>query len=176
MTDLAKVTLAKNLVLARSAKGITQDALAEAAHLSRATIAQIESGDSDPHLSTIADLAAALEVSPILLLLGESELAALAKIAKETPDELLKDELTADDLDKMRRLVQSGMFKSQVRAAKIGVSAAHAAGFTTAGAAAGAAIGSVLFPGIGTAIGALLGGFLSGATAATVTGETVKKK
>jgi transcriptional regulator with XRE-family HTH domain len=159
--DAAVAGLAKNLVLARNARGTTQDKLAEESGVSRATIAQIESGESDPRLSTIVDLAAALGVSPLLLLLSERELAAIAKLVQdETFVSRISADISADDVERMRRLIQSGLQKGQKRAAEIGANAAQAAGLAAGGAAVGAAIGTLLFPGLGTAIGAALGSLL----------------
>lgn len=159
--ESAKATLAKNLILARTAKEMTQDAVAEASGLSRATIAQIESGDSDPHLSTIIDLARALETSPLLLLLHEQELTALINVAREAQSELLQNRVSNKDVEMMRRLIQTGMMKNRLRAAKIGIGAMQAAGLAAGTTAIGAAIGSSLLPGIGTVIGALLGSLLN---------------
>jgi transcriptional regulator with XRE-family HTH domain len=150
--DAAKATLAKNLVLARSACELTQGQLAEAAGISRATIAQMESGSTDPRLSTLVDLATAMGTSPVLLLLGEDELRALAKVVGETPKELVSE----DEVDQMRRLISSGLGKQRVQAATLGATAARAAGLS----AVGAAIGTALIPGIGTAIGAAIGAFM----------------
>jgi transcriptional regulator with XRE-family HTH domain len=162
----AVAALAKNLVLARTARGTTQEKLAEESGVSRATIAQIESGESDPRLSTIVDLAAALELSPLLLLLNERELAAIAKLVEdESYVKKISSDISTEDVERMRRLIQSGVQKGQKRAAELGASAAQAAGFAAGGAAAGAAIGTILFPGIGTAIGAALGSLLYRATA-----------
>lgn len=148
--EAAKVTLAKNLNLARTAGQLTQMELAEAATVSRATIAQLEAGDGDPRLSTIVDLATALGTSPVLLLMGEDEMCAIASVQ-------LNDNLvSADEVEQMRRMVASGLKKQRLQAGRLGANAARAAGLS----AVGAAIGSVLMPGIGTAVGAAVGAFL----------------
>lgn len=69
--------LARNLVVARAAIGWTQHQLARRSRISRATIAHIEATESDPRLSTVVMLAQALNVSPLCLLLGETEIDSL---------------------------------------------------------------------------------------------------
>lgn len=73
--ETLSTTLAKNVMLARKAQsGMTQEELARASGVSRATIAQLEGGDesNDPRLSTIVSLARALDTSPFLLLMGRT--------------------------------------------------------------------------------------------------------
>lgn len=149
--DIVNANLAKNLVLARNACDYTQSELAERADVSRATIAQIESGEGDPRLSTIIDIATSLEISPVLLLLGEDDLNSIIKLIKEFP----KDDIPEEDVEEMRRLLSSGLKKHKLKAAKLGV--ARTVGLSSAG----AAIGSVLIPGVGTIVGATLGAYFS---------------
>lgn len=63
----AKLSLADSLALnlgeARGAAGLTQGELSGRAAISRATIAQIESGNGDPRLATLEALAGVLGVS-----------------------------------------------------------------------------------------------------------------
>ncbi|MHB8254270.1 MAG: helix-turn-helix domain-containing protein [Acidiferrobacter sp.] len=154
-------TVATNLVIARSVNEMTQEALAEKAGLSRATIAQIESGEGDPRLSTLTDVASALGISPVLLLIGPQELSALADLGKEAST--VSFDADQSVMDKMRRLVKSGLVRNRVKAAQIGATAAASAGFTTPGGIVGAALGSALTPGglVGLAFGAVLGSLLA---------------
>src|SRR5436305_1495730 len=115
--------LAKNLVIARVVAEITQHDLARAANISRPTIAQLETGYSDPRLSTIVELANALGISPILLLLGETEARALADLPRHVAEHPLV--ITADDTARMRRFIQSGMLKDRLRAAQLGAAIAR---------------------------------------------------
>lgn len=154
----AQSTLAKNLALARSACNVTQEQLAERAQLSRATIAQIEGGDADPKLSTIMELAIALGVSPVILLLDEQDLKALARVSNNMP----KSNLSESQIEDMRRLIQSGITNKITKAVSIGVGAVAGLGLTTTGAMVGAAIGSVLMPGVASIVfAACLGTALS---------------
>src|SRR4051812_7462343 len=110
-------TLAKNLLVARAITGVTQHALAAAADVSRATIAQIETGYSDPRLSTIVELAHALGVPPPLLLIREQDVRAMAdrlKAAHATPFAVPDVEV-----ERMRRLLATGLLKDRVRAARV---------------------------------------------------------
>lgn len=152
-------TLARNLSAARGALGMSQEQLAAAAGVSRATINQLEGGASakgDPRLSTMVHLAAALGISPVFLLLGRDELDAITEAPKSKEIKEIRSHLTAEELDTMRRLLRSGVTKNRTKAVEMGATAAASAGMT-AGAIAAAAIGTALLPGIGTAIGAVLG-------------------
>lgn len=56
--------VALNVAYYRNRAGMTQQQLADAARVSRATVNLIESGESDPRLSTLELLARALSVDP----------------------------------------------------------------------------------------------------------------
>jgi transcriptional regulator with XRE-family HTH domain len=153
--------LARNLVAARVAAGVTQQQLADRADVSRATIAQIEAGVSDPKFSTVLQLARALSVDPLLLLLGTNELATIASLLKLNLASPQYEQLRTSDLREIQRLVNSGMVRDRVSAARLGAAAAHAAGYATE-ASIGAAIGAAISPGQGTVLGAALAQLLSG--------------
>jgi transcriptional regulator with XRE-family HTH domain len=153
--------LARNLVAARVAAGVTQQQLADRAEVSRATIAQIEAGVSDPKFSTILQLAHALNVDALLLLLGTNEVETLASLLELDLDTPHYHQLRTSDLREIQRLVGSGMLRDRLNAAKLGAAAAQAVGYATQG-SIGAAIGAAIRPGIGTVIGAALAQLLSG--------------
>lgn len=56
--------VAANLLILRQRAGLTQQQLASAARVSRATINLLESGNADPRVSTLELIAAALGVDP----------------------------------------------------------------------------------------------------------------
>jgi transcriptional regulator with XRE-family HTH domain len=149
--------LAKNLVAARVIAGLTQHDLAAAAGVSRATIAQLETGFSDPRLSTVVEIARALGVAPIVLLTGAAEITALSVLAKGAPDRVA---VPSADLVHMREYVESGMLKDRVRAARLGASVARAGGRSSEAVALTAGLFSAALPGAGTVAGAELGRLL----------------
>jgi len=146
--------LAKNLVAARVAAGLTQQQLADASDVSRATIAQIEAGVSDPKLSTVLQLAQALQVSALLLLLGTDDISALSEIVP-APGAATSG-LSEEELRELQRLVSSGMLRDRAAAAKLNAEVARAEGLSVS-AVVGAAIGGAIHPGRGTELGKLLG-------------------
>lgn len=153
----AQLNLGSNILVARKAKELTQQKLAERAGVSRATVAQIESGGVNPRLSTLVDLAFALDVSPMMLVMDKDDLEAIAELS--TADvEKLERELSEAESDQMNWLVQSGVRKNLVKAALIGSSSIGGAAAMSASAAA---IGSAFLPGLGTAIGGALGAFIA---------------
>jgi transcriptional regulator with XRE-family HTH domain len=150
--------LAKNLVIARAIAGITQTELADLSNISRATIAQIETGSSDPRLTTIVQLARAIGIPPILLLIGLEEaqaLAALLDLTKATPVPI-----DSRQVARMRQHVATGMLKDRLRAAMIGATAVESRSEKEL-TRVSAAIFSAFVPGTGTQIGALLGELLA---------------
>ena len=115
--ESAETVLAKNLVAARTAAGWTQDALSAASGISRATIAQLETGVSDPRLSTLAALAAAIQLPLSSLLLSGLEIAGLVGLgARLSTDPLV---LTAADVRQLRRWVGSGMLRDRAEAVRL---------------------------------------------------------
>lgn len=152
-------TLAKNLVVARVVAGLTQQDLAARARVSRATIAQIETGCGDPRLSTVAELAKALSVSPVLLLLGSLEVHALSAIHEGvTPSPMT---IQPEKVARMRSYVESGMLKDRLRAAKLGAALVRGTSGASSSAVVTAALCSPIIPGAGTRLGATLGQLMS---------------
>lgn len=142
-----------NLVLAREAAGVTQHELARLARTSRATIAQIEAGISDPRLSTITSLANALGVSPHLLIAGPEEAARLVDIIDNCHEII---DLAPDDAETevMETMVQSRLPKENRRGARYAADYVRTRGYATLGSRVGAAVINAHLPGIGAAIGA----------------------
>ena len=152
--------LAKNLVAARVVGGFTQHELAKRSNISRATIAQIETGSSDPRLSTIACLAKAVGIPPIFLLAGLENVLAVADALQASEGENGFDQLTAkvpdEELNRMLWLFRSGMLKDRLRVAEMGAELARKMGGKKS-AEVYAAIFSAILPGPGTVAGILLG-------------------
>src|SRR4051812_3281046 len=146
--------LAKNLVAARIIAGVTQQALANRAGISRATVAQLETGCSDPRLSTVVDLAEALGVVPMVLLAGVREVRLLATLAQGIENPL---SISATDRVRLHEYVATGMLKDRVRAARLGgdLARTNAEGDRCIPIITG--LFSATLPGEGTIVGACLG-------------------
>jgi transcriptional regulator with XRE-family HTH domain len=149
-------TLGANLALAREAAGLTQGDLADRAGTSRATIAQIESGEGDPRLSTLGAIADALSVGTFVLLLGKQDIGKLVALAQKQK-ELAAAVPNAEDVVLLDELSASHLAADRRRAARMSSDIASERGFDGVGAAVGAAIGTTLMPGLGTIVGAFLG-------------------
>lgn len=80
--------LARNLIALRSVRTLTQDALARSSGLPRSTIANLESGDSNPSLTVMIKVANALGV-PMDELLASPR----AKVRKWSPADLHSSKL-----------------------------------------------------------------------------------
>ncbi|MGD0140987.1 MAG: helix-turn-helix transcriptional regulator [Tepidisphaeraceae bacterium] len=156
--ESADAVLAKNLVTARVAAKITQQELAAISGISRATIAQIETGYSDPRLSTIVELARAMGLPPMLLLIGLPEVLALARVVDQGKRN--RPSIDPREVARMGQFVGTGMLKDRARAAMIGAAAVESFSKNEP-VRISAAIFSAFLPGPGTQIGALLGEFLA---------------
>lgn len=150
--------LARNLVVARTIAGITQRELAELSGVSRATIAQLETGVSDPRLSTIVDLARALGIAPLALLSGSDEARALGALVNELAAHPLR--LSDAEAARVAQYLASGLLKDRLRAARLGAAAARQGGYDSPAVPITAAIFTPLDPESGTAVGAALGRLL----------------
>jgi transcriptional regulator with XRE-family HTH domain len=144
--------LAKNLIVARAVRGITQHELSTKSGISRATIAQLESGYSDPRLSTMVLLAEALEVPLMLLLVGTVEAKALAELPQRFQTSPPLD-IPPPELQKMQYLVATGMLKDRLRAAQLGAAVAQRLARATVPVFISTAIFSGILPGAGTIVG-----------------------
>jgi transcriptional regulator with XRE-family HTH domain len=153
----AESVLAKNLTSVRVVAGVTQQDLSEAAGISRATLAQIETGSSDPRLSTLVDLANALGMPVILLLMGIVEAQALASLPVEAIGKPRR--VSPEDVERITDYVATGLIKDRLRAAQLGAAAMESQSTTPLGPLA-AAILSPHLPGAGAAIGSLFGDLL----------------
>jgi transcriptional regulator with XRE-family HTH domain len=139
--------LAQNLAIIRVATGWTQQALADAAQVSRATIAQLEAGLGDPRLSTIEQIARAVGVTPSVLLLGTPEVDELIKSHK--PGGRPAFSVPPHIQEMLKLLIASGQLRHKLEAARIvldlsdGVTATAQSVATALGAAHGGAPGAV---------------------------------
>jgi transcriptional regulator with XRE-family HTH domain len=123
-----RATLAKNIISARKAKAkvlgrtYTQEQLAEDSGHSTTAIAQIERGEVDPRLSTIAGIAIALNVNPVFLLFGRSEIELLYQMISELDEDSLSDlseRLFSDNLNEIEKLANSSLPKHRVQASQV---------------------------------------------------------
>lgn len=71
----------EQVMLRRRRLGMTQEALAERAHLSRNAVSEIERGRTNPSLTTICVIAIALGTSPVSLFAGLEGLATSNDVA-----------------------------------------------------------------------------------------------
>ena len=152
-SNAPQAVLARNLRAAREILELTQAEVAEAAQVSRATLAQLEAGTGDPRLSTLIEIAAALGLPPLLLLFGRSEVQALAALHDNSGT---REPIAKKDVDRVRATVESAG-EGWINAARLGANAARDAECTTARATLVAGLFTPLLPGAGTAVGAALG-------------------
>ncbi|HYE18842.1 MAG TPA: helix-turn-helix transcriptional regulator [Tepidisphaeraceae bacterium] len=138
--ESAETVLAKNLIAARSLRGFTQHELAAAADVSRATVAQLEAGLSDPRLSTVSALAEALGIAPLALLASPTEVRALVDTLHHPSP------APAVDLTRVRFFLASGMLKDRLRAARDGAEIARQFGYESSGSQITAGLFAALEP------------------------------
>lgn len=159
--ESVETALARNLVLARIAEGVTQKELASASEVSRATIAQLETGVSDPRVSTVTDLARALGLPTAFLLLSVEEIAALIRLVDEIRAHPI--EVPPEQAARIRELLQTGLLRDRNRAARLGAELVGG-NVTSPAAAALSAIFATIAPKEGPVVAAALGRLVDGTT------------
>lgn len=144
-------SVAENLIIARRVAGLSQHELAQRANLSRATIAKIETGQSDPRLSTITILAQALGVTPHALISTNEEVDRMIdildtchEIVDIAPNEDKTNDLTTDDTN----------IRALRRSAERAAAFSRDVGYQSMSSQVASAIYNTHAPGIGAAIGA----------------------
>ena len=145
--------VAQNLLIARNALELTQQEVADASGISRATIAQLEAGTGDPRLSTLELLAATLHMPVHFLLLDQAAFRALAELIADAEAMAHSVEKPRDQLS---RALSARRGQSRFQAATLGIDAAREAGLTGDAHRVGAAIGAARFAAEGTFLGAHL--------------------
>ncbi len=153
--EAAETLLARNLVAVRTAAGWTQDALSAASGISRATIAQLETGVSDPRLSTLAALATAARLPLAFLLVGEAEVRALAGLAARLSS--VPVTVPPRDMRQLNRWVNSGMLRDRADAVRLAADRVGAVDGLQPLAVVLAALFTTFVPDPGLAIGAAWG-------------------
>jgi transcriptional regulator with XRE-family HTH domain len=176
-----QLNLGESLALARKAEDLTQGELAEESGLSRATVANIESGGADPKISTIAELARALNMSPAWLLMSEEDMEIMGEIATSEDVSRFQRMLPDDLVSQISAMIRSGgkkkleMALNSLRVAfqsggeesesgnddDSGLKVRSAAKMAAKASSGLTAVGTKLSPGIGTAIGAAWSKFRS---------------
>ena len=145
--------VAQNMLIARTALKLTQQEVADASGVSRATIAQLEAGTGDPRLSTLELLAEALNLPVHFLLLDQGAFRALAELVAE--GETLRDSVQ-HHMECLARVLNGRRGQNRFQAATLGVDAAVEAGLTGNAHRVGAGIGAARFAAEGTFLGAHL--------------------
>ncbi len=146
--------IAQNLLIARTMLNWTQQQLANASGVSRATIAQLEAGLGDPRISTLESLAGALYVTSVFLLLDQGGFRALTEVKSD--DALLSNLARRRSFEALDRAIHSGRYHGRMDAARLGADAVRDAGLTGNAQRVGAGIGSARFASKGTFFGAQL--------------------
>lgn len=113
--------LAFNLYNARKARNFTQSELSDLSGVSRSTIALMEKGDSDSKLSSISDIATALEVSPSVLLMTEDDAAILGEVIRGQGYEELLKAVEQVDLERIQKFASTGLRRGHLKAALEGI-------------------------------------------------------
>lgn len=149
----ARGHVGRNIILARGVLGVTQEELAHRAVVGRATIAQIEAGLADSRLGTVASIAAALGVHPLLLLARPDDLAHLRHFAE--PTDRLAARIPREQIELIEKHRAAGLLKSIVLAGQLGARAVAQLGLDSPNARLGGALGSIVRPGLGTVAAAL---------------------
>lgn len=144
-------SVAENLVIARRVAGLSQHKLAQRANLSRATIAKIETGQSDPRLSTIAVLANALGITAHALISTDDEIERLIDILDNCHQIV---DIAPDDAQTQAMRSVDDNLRTRRDSAERAATFAREAGHTSLSAQVASAIYNIYAPGIGAAIGA----------------------
>lgn len=113
--------LAFNLYNARKARSFTQEELSDRCGVSRSTIALMEKGDTDSKLSSISDIATALEVSPSVLLMTEGDAAILGEVIRGQGYDELMEAIEQVDLERIQRHASTGLRRGHLKAALEGI-------------------------------------------------------
>jgi hypothetical protein len=109
-------------------------------------------------LSTVVELATALNIPAMLLLIGILEARALSALGEKKAGEQPK--LSVQSVARIQQHLDGGMVKGRIDAARAGAEAAESFCTTRAGAIS-AGIFSAMLPGAGTEVGGLLGDLLA---------------
>ena len=104
-TKELRQNIIKQIVQARTAKGLSQAQLAMLLGTHRSNISRLESGEHNPSLNFLLRIASVLDMEPCLIPVNKEPISAETKIILETPRLMLR-EMTKDDYPALAAILQ----------------------------------------------------------------------